>query len=65
MKGIKNLSVKHLKFLILPGEKLSIKIVATNLLIRNLEPSALGVTPAHSQIDWEIAQRHNLPSNQL
>ena len=26
---------------------------------------ALGVTPAHSQIDWEIADRHNLARPQV
>jgi valyl-tRNA synthetase len=25
----------------------------------------VGVTPAHSMIDWEIAQRHDLPFNQI
>jgi valyl-tRNA synthetase len=43
------------------GEKLSIKIVADDSVDPEFGTGALGVTPAHSQIDWEIAQRHNLP----
>ena len=43
------------------GEKLSIKIVADESVDPEFGTGALGVTPAHSQIDWEIAQRHNLP----
>ena len=26
---------------------------------------ALGVTPAHSHIDWEIAEKNNLPKPQV
>jgi valyl-tRNA synthetase len=43
------------------GEKLSIKIVADESVDPKFGTGALGVTPAHSQIDWEIAQRHTLP----
>jgi valyl-tRNA synthetase len=43
------------------GEKLSIKIVADESVDPEFGTGALGVTPAHSQIDWEIAQRNNLP----
>ncbi len=43
------------------GEKLSIKIIADQSVEPNFGTGALGVTPAHSQIDWEIAQRHKLP----
>jgi len=43
------------------GEKLSIKIVADESVDPEFGTGALGVTPAHSQIDWEIAQRHSLP----
>ncbi len=42
------------------GEKLSIKIVADLSVEPEFGTGALGVTPAHSQIDWDIAQRHNL-----
>lgn len=43
------------------GEKLSIKVVADESVDPAFGTGALGVTPAHSSIDWEIAQRHNLP----
>jgi valyl-tRNA synthetase len=39
---------------------LSIKIVADESVEPEFGTGALGVTPAHSQIDWEIAQRHDL-----
>ncbi len=39
---------------------LSIKIVADESVQPEFGTGALGVTPAHSQIDWDIAQRHNL-----
>jgi valyl-tRNA synthetase len=43
------------------GEKLSIKIIAD----RNVDPEfgtgALGVTPAHSQIDYDMSVAHDLP----
>lgn len=43
------------------GEKLSIRIVADESVDPAFGTGALGVTPAHSSIDWEIAQRHDLP----
>ena len=43
------------------GEQLSIKIIADESVDPAFGTGALGVTPAHSQIDWDIAQRHNLP----
>src|SRR3989344_2870667 len=39
------------------GEKLSIKIIADDSVDPEFGTGALGVTPAHSQIDWDIAQR--------
>jgi valyl-tRNA synthetase len=42
------------------GEKLSIKIVSDESVDPEFGTGALGVTPAHSQIDEGIAQRHNL-----
>ena len=42
------------------GVPLSIKIVADESVEPEFGTGALGVTPAHSQIDWEIAQRHSL-----
>jgi valyl-tRNA synthetase len=43
------------------GVKLSIKIVGDISVDPEFGTGALGVTPAHSAIDWEIAQRHDLP----
>jgi valyl-tRNA synthetase len=42
------------------GVSLSIKVVADESVEPEFGTGALGVTPAHSQIDWDIAQRHNL-----
>jgi valyl-tRNA synthetase len=42
------------------GVPIHIKIVADQSVEKDFGTGALGVTPAHSQIDWEIAQRHNL-----
>ncbi len=47
------------------GAKLSIKIVADETVEKDFGTGALGVTPAHSQIDAEIAQRHDLPTKQV
>lgn len=44
---------------------LHIKIVADESVEKEFGTGALGVTPAHSQIDWEIADRHNLPRPQV
>lgn len=42
-----------------------IKIVADESVEKEFGTGALGVTPAHSHIDWEIADRHNLPRPQV
>lgn len=42
-----------------------IKIVADRSVDMEFGTGALGVTPAHSQIDWEIADRHDLPRPQV
>lgn len=42
-----------------------IKIIADYSVEAEFGTGALGVTPAHSQIDAEIAMRHNLPSIQV
>lgn len=47
------------------GEHLSIKIVADTEVDPAFGTGALGVTPSHSQIDWQIALRHNLPKKQV
>lgn len=47
------------------GVDLSIQIVGDPSVDPTFGTGALGVTPAHSQIDSEIASRHNLPSHQI
>ena len=47
------------------GEPLHIKIIADQSVEKDFGTGALGVTPAHSMIDWEIAQRHDLPLKQV
>lgn len=43
------------------GEKLKIKIIADTNVDPEFGTGALGVTPAHSHIDFEIAEKNNLP----
>jgi valyl-tRNA synthetase len=47
------------------GANLSIKVVADESVDPEFGTGALGVTPAHSQIDAEIAKRHKLESIQV
>lgn len=47
------------------GVPLEIKIIADKEVDKDFGTGALGVTPAHSQIDADIAQRHNLPIKQV
>jgi valyl-tRNA synthetase len=47
------------------GTPIHIKIIADSATEKDFGTGALGVTPAHSIIDWEIAQRHNLPLKQI
>lgn len=47
------------------GANLEIKIIADEIVDMEFGTGALGVTPAHSQLDAEIAKRHNLPSIQV
>lgn len=47
------------------GVPIHIKIVADESVEKEFGTGALGVTPAHSQIDAEIAQRHGLPTKQV
>lgn len=42
-----------------------VKVVADEAVDMNFGSGAIKVTPAHSFIDNEIAQRHNLPSRQI
>jgi len=43
------------------GEKINITVVGDDAVDPAFGTGAVGVTPAHSVIDWEIAERHNLP----
>lgn len=47
------------------GEKLSIQIIADEHVEPEFGTGALGVTPAHSQIDYDMSVRHNLPIKQV
>jgi len=47
------------------GVPLRIKIVADQAVDPAFGTGAVGVTPAHSATDWDIAQRHNLPVKQV
>jgi len=46
--------------MVFAGAPIHIKIVADMSVEKDFGTGALGVTPAHSMIDYEIAQRHNL-----
>lgn len=43
------------------GQPLNIKIIADRNVESDFGTGALGVTPAHSMIDWQMAQANNLP----
>jgi len=47
------------------GVPAHVKIIADEAVEKDFGTGALGVTPAHSQIDWEIAGRHDLPLKQV
>ncbi|MCA9352931.1 class I tRNA ligase family protein, partial [Patescibacteria group bacterium] len=47
------------------GEPVTVKIVADEHVDPEFGVGALGVTPAHSIADFEIAERHNLPIKQI
>ena len=47
------------------GVPLTVKIIADKEVDKNFGTGAVGVTPAHSVIDWEIAERHNLSRPQV
>lgn len=47
------------------GVQLEIKIVADDGVDKEFGTGALGVTPAHSHTDWDIAQKNNLPIKQV
>ena len=43
------------------GEPIKLKVIADQAVEKDFGTGALGVTPAHSMIDWEMAERHHLP----
>lgn len=47
------------------GSDIKIKIVADSHVDPEFGTGALGVTPAHSKADWEIAKRNNLETRQV
>ncbi len=47
------------------GPTLTIRVVADTSVDPETGTGALGVTPAHSHVDFEIAQRHDLPLIQV
>ena len=47
------------------GVSIHIKIIADKEVDKEFGTGALGVTPAHSMTDWEIAERHNLPKDKI
>jgi valyl-tRNA synthetase len=51
--------------LVFCGVPIHIKIIADKEVDPSFGTGALGVTPAHSMTDWEIADRHNLPRPQV
>jgi valyl-tRNA synthetase len=47
------------------GEDVTVRIVADTAVDPEFGVGALGVTPAHAIVDWEIAERHDLPIVQV
>ena len=47
------------------GVPLNIKVIADEAVEKDFGTGALGVTPAHSMVDWEMAQKHGLPLVQV
>ena len=47
------------------GVPIHIKVIADKEVDPAFGTGALGVTPAHPMIDWEMAERHNLPRPQV
>ncbi len=47
------------------GVPLEIKIIADNEVTKDFGTGALGVTPAHSMIDWQMAEKNGLPIIQV
>lgn len=47
------------------GVKIHIKVIADKSVEKEFGTGALGVTPAHSMIDWEMGQKNKLPIVQV
>ncbi|HEY0980149.1 MAG TPA: valine--tRNA ligase [Candidatus Paceibacterota bacterium] len=47
------------------GVPIHIKVIADKEVEKDFGTGALGVTPAHSMTDWEMADRHDLPRVQV
>ena len=47
------------------GENISIKIIADHEVDKDFGTGALGVTPAHSMVDYEMGERHGLASKTI
>jgi valyl-tRNA synthetase len=47
------------------GEPIEIQIIADHEVDKDFGTGALGVTPCHSMVDYEIAERHNLTGKQI
>ncbi len=47
------------------GEPVNLRVIADSSVEREFGTGALGVTPAHSMIDWEMAQKNDLPMKQV
>lgn len=47
------------------GEPIHLKVIADTSVEKEFGTGALGVTPAHSYVDWEMGQKHGLPMKQV
>ncbi len=47
------------------GEPITLTVIADQAVEKEFGTGALGVTPAHSITDWEMAQKHGLPLKQV
>lgn len=48
--------------LVFCGVPIHIRVIADESVEKDFGTGALGVTPAHSHVDWQIAERHGLPT---
>ena len=47
------------------GQKLNLKVIADHNVDQNFGTGALGVTPAHSAVDWQMAELNNLEKKKV